>query len=213
MRYDFSMDLPSLLIRKHRGCYLKYLSYLHDIEVKTIVEIGVFRGKNAQVLREQFPDAHLYLIDPWAPDPAYLKSGSAVSEMGETYDKALRRVQTLFANDPQVTLIQKMSQEGVFLVPDNIDLVFIDANHAYEAVRQDILTWREKVRPGGILSGHNYGRPRLPGVKRAVDELFGEEALLGQDEVWYHIKNRKPLQVRIGGHLSLKKRTEEDSNL
>ncbi|WP_194848329.1 class I SAM-dependent methyltransferase [Candidatus Neptunochlamydia vexilliferae] len=181
------MDLPSLLIRKHRGCYLKYLSWIHAIEVKTIVEIGVFRGKNAQVLREQFPDAHLYLIDPWKPDPHYLQSGSAVSDLEETYAKAFRRVQTLFADDPKVTLIQKMSHEAAPLVPDNVDLVFIDANHAYEAIRQDILTWKEKVRPGGILSGHNYGRPRLPGVKQAVDELFGEEAFLGQDEVWFYL--------------------------
>ena len=93
--------LDRLLIRKHRGCYLKYLSLIHQIEIKSIVEIGVFRGKNAAVLREEFPDAHLYLVDPWAPSPTYLKSGSAVSESQETYDNARACVESLLKMTPR----------------------------------------------------------------------------------------------------------------
>ncbi|MCB1081431.1 MAG: class I SAM-dependent methyltransferase [Chlamydiia bacterium] len=180
--------LDQLLIRKHRGYYLKYICLIHEIEVKTLVEIGVFRGKNAAVLRELFPEAHLYLIDPWAPTPEYLGSGSAVSEDLAVYEKAHRRVLQLFENDPQVTLIQKTSSEAAPLLPDHLDLVFIDANHAYENVKRDILTYLPKVRSGGILSGHNYGRKRLPGVKKAVQELFEDHFLLGQDEVWCYFK-------------------------
>ncbi|MCB1072935.1 MAG: class I SAM-dependent methyltransferase [Chlamydiales bacterium] len=180
-------DLDRLLIRKHRGCYLKYLSLIHQIEVKSIVEIGVFRGKNAAVLRQEFPDAHLYLIDPWTPSTPYLESGSAVSEKQMTYDQAFDRVKALFEEDPKVTLIKKIAANATSEVPNNLDLVFIDANHEYHQVKEDILTWKEKVRPGGIISGHNYGRNRLPGVKKAVDEIFGENFFLGQDEVWLHI--------------------------
>ena len=68
----------------------------------------------------------------------------------------------------------------------------------YTHVKQDILAWSKKVRIGGIISGHNYGRPHLPGVKQAVDELFKKDIYLGQDEVWAHIK---------------KTCTEEDLNL
>lgn len=190
-------DVQALIKRKHRACYLKLLSYFHQVEVKTIIEIGVFRGKNAEILRKMFPDAHLYLIDPWKPNPDYLKSGSAVSEDPIVYEKAYRRVEKLFSNDPNVTLIKKCSHEACDDVPNSVDLVFIDANHAYPVVRRDILLWKDKVRPGGILSGHNYGRVRLPGVKKAVDEIFGDKFFLGQDEVWAHLKNR----------------TGEDSNL
>lgn len=179
--------LDRLLIRKHRACYLKYMSLIHEIEVKTIVEIGVFRGKNAEVLRQEFPDAHLYLIDPWTPLPAYLSSGSAVSEDLEVYEKARRRTFQLFEQDPKVTIIEKPSPEAASLVPNELDLVFIDANHAYSAVKRDILTWKPKVRTGGILAGHNYGRARLPGVKQAVQEIFQDDFYLGQDEVWLHI--------------------------
>lgn len=180
-------DLDRLLIRKHRGCYLKYLALIHQIEVKSIVEIGVFRGKNAVVLRHEFPDAHLYLIDPWAPSTSYLESGSAVSEKQKIYDDALDRVQSIFEEDPKATVIKKLAANAAPEVPNNLDLVFIDANHEYHQVKEEILTWKDKVRPGGIISGHNYGRNRLPGVKKAVDEIFGDDFLLGQDEVWLHI--------------------------
>jgi len=179
--------LDRLLIRKHRGCYLKYLSLIHEIEMQTIVEIGVYRGKNAEVLRKEFPDANLFLIDPWIPDTSYQASGSAVSEDQKVYDKARNRTYGLFENDPHVTIIERNSLEAAPLVPDNIDLVFIDANHAYLSVCQDITTWKPKIRPGGILSGHNFGRPRLPGVEKAVRELL-PTFHLGQDEVWYQKK-------------------------
>jgi predicted O-methyltransferase YrrM len=178
------MEFDHLLLKKHRGCYLKILSLIYQIEIKTIVEIGVFRGKNAAILRENFPNAHLYLIDPWAPSNAYLNSGTAVSEQHEVFNDAYQRVETLFKDDPHVTLIKKTAEEAAPDLPNDLDLVFIDANHDYHVVKNQILTWQKKVRPGGILSGHNYGRKRLPGVKEAVDEVFGENFLLGQDEVW-----------------------------
>lgn len=178
--------LDRLLIRKHRGCFLKYLSLIHKIEIRRIVEIGVFRGKNAEVLRAEFPDAHLYLIDPWKPSPSYISSGSAVSEDQKIYDKAKQRTLSLFENDPHLTIVEKPSQEALSDVLEEVDLVFIDANHDYEALKSDILTWQKKIRKGGILSGHNYGRPRLPGVEKAVKELV-KDFQLGQDEVWYKI--------------------------
>jgi predicted O-methyltransferase YrrM len=69
-------------------------------------------------------------------------------------------------------------------VPDgSLDFVFIDADHSYEAVAADIDAWRSKVKPGGILSGHDYGHRRFPGVAQAVDERFIVEVL--PDNVWW----------------------------
>lgn len=180
-------ELDRLLIRKHRACYLKYISLIYQIKIRTILEIGVFRGKNAEVLRKEFPKAHLYLVDPWKPDSPYLDSGSAVSKQQQIFNDAKTRTFDLFQNDPQVTIIEKPSFEAAPLLPNALDLVFIDANHSYASVHRDILTYLPKVRPGGILSGHNYGRPRLPGVMQAVQELL-PTFLLGQDEVWLHLK-------------------------
>lgn len=56
--------------------------------------------------------------------------------------------------------------------PRSLSFVFIDADHRYESVRQDIEAWCGKVKPGGILAGHDYRTPYWPGVTQAVDETF-----------------------------------------
>ena len=190
--------LYNLYKRKHRACYLKIFSIINDIKINSIVEVGVFRGKNALVLRNMFPHSRLYLVDTWEPTEEYLEYGGAVSEKKEVYEQAFTKVNTLFQNDSLVTIIKESSEKASQIIPNNIDLVFIDADHSYEHVKQDILAWSKKVRVGGIVSGHNYGRPHLPGVKQPVDELLKTDIFLGQDEVWAHIK---------------KTCTEEDSNL
>ena len=61
---------------------------------------------------------------------------------------------------------------------ESLDFVFIDAEHAYENIKKDILVWMPKVKNGGILAGHDYpldSIPPFPGVKLAVDEILGEK--------------------------------------
>lgn len=62
-----------------------------------------------------------------------------------------------------------------------VDFVFIDARHDYASVLEDLGAWFPKVRSGGILSGHDYVTGRFPqgdfGVRRAVDQFFGERGI------------------------------------
>ncbi|KKK62149.1 hypothetical protein LCGC14_3007230, partial [marine sediment metagenome] len=62
------------------------------------------------------------------------------------------------------------------------DFVFIDANHSYECVVKDIKAWTPKLRPGGMLSGHDFS-DRYSGVVGAVTELVSDFSL-GVDRVW-----------------------------
>lgn len=64
------------------------------------------------------------------------------------------------------------SIEAASIHPDgSLDFVFIDANHFYEKVREDILAWLPKIKVGGFIAGHDYETG--PQVKRAVNEIFG----------------------------------------
>ncbi|MEM7175748.1 MAG: class I SAM-dependent methyltransferase [Chlamydiota bacterium] len=187
----FTDHLYQLIKKKHRACYLKALALLHSIEVKAIVEIGVFKGKNARMLRELFPEAHLYLVDPWSPDFSYLSQGGPVAAQREVYTKAFSNVKTMFKNDLRTTIIRKPSNAAAPDIPNDIDLIFIDANHDYSCVKQNIITYLPKLRSRSILAGHNYGHQRLPGVKQAVDEIFGSNCYLGQDFVWAYLADHQ----------------------
>ncbi|MBI2810490.1 MAG: class I SAM-dependent methyltransferase [Candidatus Melainabacteria bacterium] len=171
----------------HRAPYLSFITWALNIEIRTIAEIGVNKGETSQLFRSLFPAAHLYLIDPWSLTEEYLLSATPISRKTRHYEKAYNSVHTQFKDDPQVTILRMPSLEALEHTPQ-LDLVFIDANHEYSHVKQDILSWLPKVRPGGILAGHDY-EPEIPmfsGVKQAVDEIFGNKIMLGKDRLWIH---------------------------
>lgn len=58
-------------------------------------------------------------------------------------------------------------------VDSSLDMVFIDADHSYAAVARDIDAWLPKVKPGGIIAGHDFCL-EFPGVIQAVTERFEE---------------------------------------
>jgi predicted O-methyltransferase YrrM len=81
-------------------------------------------------------------------------------------------------------------------VMDNaaLDFVFIDAEHTYEALSADIAAWLPKLKPGGLLCGHDYSKPGersalgWPGVVRAVDEFVERVGLRldrGEQATWF----------------------------
>jgi len=59
-------------------------------------------------------------------------------------------------------------------IPSHVDFVYIDGNHSYRAVAEDIRAWWPKIRPGGVLGGHDFynGYARAhDGVVKAVTEF------------------------------------------
>jgi len=65
----------------------------------------------------------------------------------------------------------------------SLDLVFIDADHHYEAVKADIEAWEPKIKPKGWIGGHDYSE-NDPGVIAAVDERYGHPHAL-QGWCWF----------------------------
>jgi hypothetical protein len=85
-----------------------------------------------------------------------------------------------------IKFISKTSAEASKDFPDNFfDLVYIDADHSYEAVRKDIQTWISKVKNYGIIAGHDW---KLEEVKNAVRSLRGNAFYFMGDD-WWFVKN------------------------
>lgn len=67
------------------------------------------------------------------------------------------------------------------------DLVFIDADHTYESVCEDIEAWWPIVNDGGIIGGHDYSE-HWPDVIRAVADKFGDR-IYNHGSVWWANKS------------------------
>jgi hypothetical protein len=148
-------------------------------------ELGVFSGSFTEQILKANPKLTLYAVDTWIVRPpsdrvgfeSYAARGD-FSEIRETFNKRTRRF------SDRLKVLQMDTVAAANEVADgSLDFVFIDAEHTYEAVGADIDAWRPKVKPGGIISGHDYGHERFPGVKQAVDERLKPKT--ADDHVWW----------------------------
>lgn len=144
----------------------------------SICEIGVFRGAFSQQIRDTLKPKRLILIDPF---DGRMISGDADGNNVEAADLPLIYVKMVdgLLGDPAVMILRGRSEEMLpRLRGDSLDCVYIDGDHSYEGVKQDLeMAWRI-VRPGGYLCGHDYETNLEKtnnvydfGVKRAVDEF------------------------------------------
>ena len=98
------------------------------------------------------------------------------------YDEFERNVRDLI----QQGRVRPLRSEALAAVLhfDQVDMVFLDDDHAYEHVRDEIRAYRQVVRPGGILCGHDY-MENHPGVMQAVDEAFGCGVQRAGFSIWW----------------------------
>lgn len=160
-------------------------------------EIGVYQGSMSAALLRQRYDLTLYMVDSWAPayaqPPRYRESGDyhATLSADQQDDLARQAIEaTAFAADRR-HIVRAESLYAVQQIEDGaLDFVFIDADHSYEGCADDIAAWMPKVKPGGLLCGHDYGNDGYPGfgVTRAVDEAaerYGWSVEMGENFTWF----------------------------
>ncbi len=88
---------------------------------------------------------------------------------------------------------RKDSLQAAQEYPDkSFDMVFIDGEHTYEAVKADIKAWRSKAKI--LLCGHDY-TGIWPGVRKAVDEEIG--AVKVHNTIWYKLVNEPRVSIVI----------------
>jgi hypothetical protein len=121
------------------------------------VEVGAGYGENAKEITSLLRFKKFYLVEngAWSNGAVdALKKGFGSKDPFEVVDKASVEASSGFS-------------ENYF------DLIYIDASHIYEDVRDDISCWYPKLRSGGWMLFHDYDN----GVKRAVDELVNSRGL------------------------------------
>lgn len=170
MRYDHLVDL------------------LSEVPHGTGAVIGVNEGETCLHLLKHLPELNrLYCVDSWEVDTKkqdYFKRQEDASQAMSIFLENVRPFQ-----DRVIVLRQWSTEAANAIVNESLDWVFIDANHQYPYVRADILAWMPKVKPGGLVSGHDFAKsPYGIGVQKAVKEIFGDDYSRGRDVTWWHWK-------------------------
>lgn len=161
--------------------------HLHHLSIGA--EVGTGRGDTAEALLRDCPRLHMVEVAFYPSD-----KGKGLQN-NQTGGGAKRQfLKRIFPYMDRITLIWDPSAQAVQRVPDNLlDFVFIDGDHEYDSVLQDIRLWHGKLRPGGLLCGHDYNTrdARFKGVVSAVHTYFGDRFdLYPSDDVWYYWKKQ-----------------------
>jgi hypothetical protein len=154
--------------------YMRFaeLTFLYSMskQVTTVAEVGSFKGRSTHALLSG--GAHVTAIDHFqgSSDP-----GDWTHHEKDSFGQFCKNT----AGFKNLT-VKKMSGKEASMSGQLYDMVFIDAGHTYEEVKQDILNWQGMATI--VFCGHDYS-DLWPGVKRAVDELVGP--VLVHDSIWY----------------------------
>ena len=132
-----------------------------------IAEIGCWVGRTTRAMADN-TKGQVYAIDTFLGTVSEEDTMAVMrSKEGGWLRRAFNKNMEGLTN---VRVLQESSVDAAFLLNDKkFDMIFIDADHVYEAVRADILAWRPLLADGGLLCGHDV---HMPGVRKAVEELI-----------------------------------------
>jgi len=167
-------------------------------------EIGVSKGQFSRRICQCLKGGKLFAIDAWLAYPGYAERKGAIGQrtLDRHYAEALGRLAPFNCQVVRALSVEAAEQ----FAPASLDFVFIDGNHTFEYVVQDIATWEPKVRPGGMVCGHDYwnsaegfGREQLPIEQfvKGLTELEKVKVCQGKDAIdaWTHTNFITPWYV------------------
>ena len=179
--------------------YGVFSTVINENNFKKCAEVGIGYGFHARQILDNTNVEKLYLIDPMK----YYEDAftSDVIDFGG-FEKLTKNIKThLKKYDDRYTWFRQPSTTiTIEQIPnENLDAVFIDADHSYEAVKNDLKFWWKKVRKGGWLLGDDYSSCH-PGTTKAVDEfasmnnlnlefLYKANSQVGKYPIYKFVKN------------------------
>ena len=145
---------------------------LEKLKWKSAIEVGVQKGLFAKKMLDNWHSCTEYkLVDLWGKEEGYEEPGAHSSlEHEMNLGKTHRRVKGY--EDKVEFFVMRSTEAAKFMKDSHFDFVYLDARHDYCAVAEDIEDYWPKVRPGGILAGHDF-----------IDAQYAIERL-GESENW-----------------------------
>jgi hypothetical protein len=149
-----------------------------------IAEVGVWKGKSISYLGVLIKNSNkkikAYAVDTWGKLETENYHADSYFKDDNLYKNFIQTIEPI---SDVIIPCRGTSLEICKTFPDKyFDIVFIDACHDYECIKNDIQNWLPKVKTKGIIGGHDIG---FPGVSRAVKEYFKENQINMKANSWW----------------------------
>jgi hypothetical protein len=160
IKFNFTNRRRNLPFYPRRGTRDDLPHLFWELEYSNGVEVGTLFGDFAEALCTANPKLHLTCVDPYM---AYMGRTQAIEDA--IYEKTAARLAPF-----NVTMLRKPSLEATASFPNrSLDFVYIDANHSFDFIIQDMIHWAAKVKRQGILAMHDYDSTQGADVFSAIN--------------------------------------------
>ena len=140
-----------------------------------MAEVGSYAGESALIFAASDKIEKIFCVDHWNENAGWV--GVGLREAEEHFDSTT-------ANNPKITKWKMDSVvAAIGVAAASLDFVYIDASHDYESVKRDIELWLPKIKPGGVIGGHDFSY-HFPSVIKAVGEAFRKPEHVFCDSSW-----------------------------
>lgn len=149
----------------------------HNLSMNKMVEIGTYMGESAAMFVLYFNEVHC--VDPWDQD--FIPGTLSATDVEIVFDRVLGKL----SFEHSVYKHKMLGSEYAKNVEDeSFDFVYIDGDHHYESVVEDIKNWYPKVKTGHFIGGHDYSNPNATEVEKAVNDVLGFPEKTFMDHSW-----------------------------
>ena len=148
-----------------------------------IVELGCWKGRSSSYLIVEAFNSNknldIHFVDTWAGSSEHLDSTKGTYEEGLVIDQDY--VYKVFLDNINKTDYPKnihrlhTFQASKLFDDNSIDFLYIDTAHEFEHVKKEINLWFPKVRPGGMIAGHDFFYPGVLSAVRDFSLKYGVE--------------------------------------
>jgi hypothetical protein len=151
-------------------------------------ELGVLDGDVIFYLLEHNPDLKMMGVDLWEAQPPVIWKAQ-VNTPGRLHEGYKTTMIKSLQYPDRVSLLKMTTTEASAEVsPESLGFIFIDANHSFNAVLEDLENWYPLVKHGGWILGHDWEH-KWPGVQKAVEHFISKHKInttiaLFDEQVW-----------------------------
>ena len=154
------------------------IQYIGDAKNKTMIEIGSYTGESTTVFAKYFKK--VISIDPFINDYDPNDEACKMADFEDVYKKFIENTKQY----PNIEHIRKTSDEAVLDINEKVDFVYVDGMHTFNQVTSDIINYKQIVKQGGHIGGHDYNPQVWAGVVEAVNKTLGQPDQTFKDTSW-----------------------------
>jgi predicted O-methyltransferase YrrM len=170
----------------HKLIQFIYHNHLTENKEYKMVEIGAYMGESTMMFASSNLFKEIYTIEPFKNVGGKIEEFNGENDYNWDTIYNEFQINTRFFNN--ITLHKDFSYNVADKFEDNsMDFIYIDGDHSYDAVKQDLEMYLPKLKDNGVIGGHDYlekNKYYKQNTIRAVNEVVGKPDKVFVDSSW-----------------------------